>query len=429
MSKIPYNVLSGKRIKVFIDPGHGGHDPGAIGVNSKEAENVLKVALSLEKKLSVLGYDVKLSRRTNVFVSLNDRAKMANDWGADIFLSLHDNSAVNKTTTGFETFVFNGSNVSPNSIKLQQHVHKSIISGIGLRDRGMKRANFAVVRLTNMPAILIEYGFISNLSDEKVIAFEIEKQAQLTFEGINNYFGVKTSNPVPKQEPTPSKTDNQTHFINTVKDHVADCWTQHRILPSVVMAQAILESGWGTSDKAIKANNLFGIKAASDWKGPTVTLPTQEYVNNKWITVDAKWRKYNSWGHSIVDHAEFLNGRPRYKSIIGNKDYKAVCAELQKAGYATDPTYANKLISVIEANNLIQFDNFDKEEEKVYSSGSLKAEHEVTRASAARRKIIVEAAIKAGYNEDWREKLEDGTITADDVDALAAGTLVKIHKQ
>ncbi|MFS0878044.1 glycoside hydrolase family protein [Solibacillus isronensis] len=69
------------------------------------------------------------------------------------------------------------------------------------------------------------------------------------------------------------------------------------------------------------------------------------------------------------------------------------------------------------------------EEEKVYSSGSLKAEHDITRESAARRKIIVEAAIAAGYNTVWREKLEDGTITADDVDALATGTLIKNHKK
>ncbi|MBD8037067.1 N-acetylmuramoyl-L-alanine amidase [Solibacillus sp. A46] len=410
--------MSKKRI--FIDPGHGGHDPGAIGANSKEAENVLAVAIALEKKLKAQGYEVKLSRRTNVYVTLNDRAKIANEWGADIFISFHDNSAVNKTATGFETYIFNGS-VSTNTIKLQKAIHEYIVRGIGLRDRGMKRANFAVIRLTKMPAVLIEYGFISNLNDERIIAFEIEKQARLTYEGINNYFGVKISDPTPKK-------DNQTHFINTVKDHVASCWSQHRILPSVVMAQAILESGWGTSDKAIKANNLFGIKAASDWKGQTVTLPTKEYVSGKWITVDAKWRKYNSWGHSIVDHAQFLKERPRYKAIIGNTDYKFVCQELQKAGYATDPAYASKLISIIEANNLSQFDNFDKEEEKVYSSGTLKAEHDITRESAARRKIIVEAAIKAGYNEIWREKLEDGTITADDVDALATGTIVKNHK-
>lgn len=202
MTNIPYNVLSGKRIKVFIDPGHGGHDPGAIGSNSKEAENVLKVALALEKKLKAQGYEVKLSRRTDIYLTLTQRADLANAWGADIFISLHDNSAVNKTATGFETFIFNGS-VSANTVKLQQHLHKAIANGIGLRDRGLKRANFAVVRQTNMPALLIEYGFISNLNDEKVIAFEIEKQAQLTFEGINNYLGVKTNPVISTPKPAP----------------------------------------------------------------------------------------------------------------------------------------------------------------------------------------------------------------------------------
>lgn len=183
-----------KKFKFFIDPGHGGKDPGAIGANSKEAENVLKVALAIEKRLKELGHEVKLSRRIDTYLTLTQRANLANAWGADVFISLHDNSAVNKTATGFETFIFNGK-VSAEAIKLQQHVHKAIAKGIGLRDRGMKRANFAVVRQTNMPALLIEYGFISNLSDEKIIAFEIEKQARLTLEGINSYLGVKT-NPV-----------------------------------------------------------------------------------------------------------------------------------------------------------------------------------------------------------------------------------------
>lgn len=70
----------------------------------------------------------------------------------------------------------------------------------------------------------------------------------------------------------------------------------------------------------------------------------------------------------------------------------------------------------------------EKEETKVYSSPTLKAEHETTRSSAARRKIIVEAAVAAGYNKLWLDKLKNGTITADDVDALAAGTLIKMHK-
>ena len=199
-----------KKLKIFLDPGHGGHDPGAIGAKSKEAENVLKVALTLEKKLKAQGHEVKLSRRTDTYLTLKQRADLADSWGADVFISLHDNSAVNKTATGFETFIFNG-NVSANSIKLQQHVHNTIAKGIGLRDRGLKRANFAVLRLTSMPALLIEYGFISNIEDEKIIAFAIEKQAQLTFEGINSYLGVTVKPVSPMPEPAPSKPATNTN--------------------------------------------------------------------------------------------------------------------------------------------------------------------------------------------------------------------------
>lgn len=205
--------------KIFIDPGHGGQDPGAIGAKSKEAVNVLKVALALEKKLIAQGYEVRLSRRTDTYLSLTQRAQLANAWGADVFMSLHDNSAVNKTATGFETYIFNGS-VSVNTVKLQKSLHEAIIKGIGLRDRGMKQANFAVIRLTNMPAVLIEYGFISNLDDEKVVAFEIEKQAQLTFEGINNFFGVTTVTPKPPTEITNPTGDDEVMLTETGREEI-----------------------------------------------------------------------------------------------------------------------------------------------------------------------------------------------------------------
>lgn len=221
MSNLSYrNVLSRKPLKVLIDPGHGGHDAGAVGAKSKEAENVLKVALALEKKLKAQGHEVKLSRRTDTYLTLKQRADLANAWGADIFISLHDNSAVNQTATGFETFIFNG-NVSANSIKLQQHVHKAIAKGIGLRDRGLKRANFAVLRQTSMPALLIEYGFISNIEDEKIIAFEIEKQAQLTFEGINNYLGVSVKPVSPTPAPAPNTNEESDEIMLTETGRIA----------------------------------------------------------------------------------------------------------------------------------------------------------------------------------------------------------------
>lgn len=213
--------------------------------------------------------------------------------------------------------------------------------------------------------------------------------------------------------------DNKTLFFNTVKNHVANCWIKHQILPSVVMAQAILESGWGTSDKAKQANNLFGIKAATDWKGPTVTLPTQEYVNGKWTTVDAKWRKYDNWGASIVDHALFLKERTRYKAIIGNTDYKSVCTELQKAGYATDPTYASKLISVIESNNLTQFDQ--EAETLVFSSAALEQKVNALLNDKNAQKEMIEKGIAAkAFNEIWRDKFKKGELAKHDVLGLSA---------
>lgn len=213
--------------KIFIDPGHGGTDPGAIGLISNEATNVLKVALALEKKLIAAGYEVKLSRRTDTYVSLSQRAKMAGDWGADIFISLHNNSAVNKAATGFETFIFNGS-VSARSISLQTHLHASIIGAIGLSDRGKKRANFAVLRETAMPAALIEYGFISNVKDEKIIALEIEKQAQLTFEGINKFYGVTVAKPA-VTAPVNKEDDDTMRFTNSATKNAVRAYIEDAV--------------------------------------------------------------------------------------------------------------------------------------------------------------------------------------------------------
>lgn len=199
--------------KIFIDPGHGGHDPGAIGKRSREKENVLKVALRLKTLLEGYGHEVRLSRSTDVFIPLGERARLANNWGADYFFSLHDNSAT-AAATGFETFVYNGS-VSATTLKIQNAVHSSISNQIGIRDRGKKRANFAVLRLSNMPAVLIEYAFISNYSDENILINEVEKLALLTAQGIVNYAGGKKdvaavpSKPKPTPKPV-AKTEKLT---------------------------------------------------------------------------------------------------------------------------------------------------------------------------------------------------------------------------
>lgn len=127
------------------------------------------------------------------------------------------------------------------------------------------------------------------------------------------------------------------------------------LLPSVSIAQAILESGWGKSKLAIEGKNLFGIKGA--YEGKWITLNTREYINNKWITIQANFRKYPSFYESVLDHDKLINNS-RYKNVKLSKDYKTQCKQLQVCGYATDPNYANLLIQIIEENNLTKYDIF-----------------------------------------------------------------------
>ena len=153
---------------------------------------------------------------------------------------------------------------------------------------------------------------------------------------------------------------NQSHFLSAIKQGAMD-GAKEGILPSITAAQAILESGWGSSQLA-KApnNNLFGIKDSEDWHGEIVTVPTQEYLNGDYITVNAAFRKYASWNDSVVDHAKFFTStewrKDNYRKVVNETDYRIAAQELKNAGYATDPTYPGKLIRLIEAYKLYEWD-------------------------------------------------------------------------
>lgn len=153
-------------------------------------------------------------------------------------------------------------------------------------------------------------------------------------------------------------------FINNIKDGAIDGWKQYQILPSLTIAQAILESGWGLSELAQKSNNLFGIKAGSDWKGDSVPHETKEWQNGTYITTTARFRKYSSINESVLDHARFFHTPAwrelRYAHVIGETDYKKACYEVKKAGYATDIGYPVKLIKLIEEYKLYQYDEITK---------------------------------------------------------------------
>ena len=153
---------------------------------------------------------------------------------------------------------------------------------------------------------------------------------------------------------------NQRHFLSAIKQGAMD-GAKEGILPSITAAQAILESGWGSSELAkVPNNNLFGIKDSEDWHGEIVTVPTQEYLNGDYITVNAAFRKYASWNDSVVDHAKFFTStewrKDNYRKVVNETDYRIAAQELKNAGYATDPSYAGKLISLIEAYKLYEWD-------------------------------------------------------------------------
>lgn len=158
-----------------------------------------------------------------------------------------------------------------------------------------------------------------------------------------------------------SKKEQLSHeaFIQELAPTAEKMDQRYHVSASISLAQAILESDWGKSELAARYNNLFGVKAAL-WE-PHVKLETKEYENGKWITVTAAFRTYWSWEESMEDHAKLMvNGtdwnQKQYEKVIQAKDYRQAAYALQQAGYATDPTYAEKLISMIETYQLYRYD-------------------------------------------------------------------------
>lgn len=144
-------------------------------------------------------------------------------------------------------------------------------------------------------------------------------------------------------------------FINTIKEGALQGYKDYNILPSLTIAQAILESGWGTTELAIKAKNLFGIKSFSNWKGKRITMETTEWYNGIKQVVKADFRAYDSYEDSIMDHNKLL-ATSRYEQVRLCKDYKSACEAVYKCGYATDPDYAKKLVRIIEQYKLYEYD-------------------------------------------------------------------------
>ena len=152
---------------------------------------------------------------------------------------------------------------------------------------------------------------------------------------------------------------SEQEFIVQTAKYAVSLKETYGILPSISIAQAILESDWGRSELSVENNNFYGIKGDNPDK--TVMMNTKEFVNGEWIEIKAPFRKYDSWQESMDEHARLIVygttwNENQYAGVLAATNYKDAAYALEKSGYATDPDYPGKLIRLIEEYKLNQYD-------------------------------------------------------------------------
>ena len=184
---------------IFLDPGHGGSDTGAVANGVREKDLTLSVYNKVSSRLASLGYLVLTSRNTDKDVGLVNRADQANKSNADMFLSIHFNAGGRGAAYGIETYYYrersnydkhNNPERLEKSRKLAQKIQQSLVNKTGAYDRGVKSESFAVLRETSIPSILVELGFIDNpweVSKIKTNEYQ-EKLADGIVNGIVEYY-------------------------------------------------------------------------------------------------------------------------------------------------------------------------------------------------------------------------------------------------
>ncbi len=187
-------LLATKTI-IMIDPGHGGQDVGTQSISKpryQEKSLNLVTAQFVRSYLQQKGYQVLMTREEDKFVSLERRAKLANEQKPTLFVSVHFNSAPSTEAQGVEVFYYQpqeNKTRTTKSQKLAQAILKSMLVQTGAKSRGVKHGNFAVIRETNMPAVLVEAGFLSNESELQKIKDPayLKKLAKGIVDGVDDY--------------------------------------------------------------------------------------------------------------------------------------------------------------------------------------------------------------------------------------------------
>ena len=158
-----------KTITVVIDAGHGGHDDGAKFEGFSEKEIVASIAQKIKKNNSDKNVIIHLTRTEDNFISLQDRAKFINELKPDLVLSLHVNGNENTDASGVEFYISPKSSTYENAKKIAEDLSSRFVNNHGLKSRGVKDANFNILRSTDFPSITVELGFLSNENDRNYL--------------------------------------------------------------------------------------------------------------------------------------------------------------------------------------------------------------------------------------------------------------------
>ena len=201
--------------KIFIDPGHGGSESGAVNKTALEKDINLSVALRLKQLLLEVGFEVKLSRETDVYIDLQTRCDMANSWGADYFISIHHN-ACNGKTSGYEVIhsIIHGVGFDmANLIAKEFEAIGQKADSLGVYDKESQtnpgHDYYAVIRGTNAPANITEFGYMDSVDYSKFDTLpELEQEAGAIFRGICHYYDV-----FPEVSETVSSVDDVIDYL------------------------------------------------------------------------------------------------------------------------------------------------------------------------------------------------------------------------
>lgn len=349
-------------IDLILDAGHGGRDPGAIGYDGilKEKDCTLYIVKKCEEILKAQGINVDHTRDEDEYISLNDRAEKANSLKAKYFISIHINSADVNTAKGIEIFTLDKGGEGE---KLSTNILDSVLDNTALISRGIKFANFTVLRETEMPAILIEVCFISNIDEEKLLKTDEfkDKIALSICKGFLNYLGLTYKEyRFNKLRLTPiicdktaekdqakqfAKNNNATDTFIALADLYWDLGVSFGgINPVMAYCQAALETNYGRFDNEFNDNyknpcRLKIVSSLDDSSGAYMT--------------------FDNWRDGVCAHLDHLalyagaEGYPKNKTkdprhfsfLLG----KVKFVEQLVDNWDSDPEYSNKILSLMDS--------------------------------------------------------------------------------